>query len=400
MPPLNDGRNEMAKETISPVKFMRGSYYHPVRILQDDGTTKHARKGGFKSEEEALESYRKFEDDFLKANRAYQIKHNKDFGIKDYLIYWLEEIYTQRIENTTRMLSAYVMYDLILPQITQDIKLRYVSAEYLNAVLEKASKICDSAGSKSRELLNIAFKDAVVQGVVSRNPVPDTKAYPTKKGNVIVLNKENTKILLKTASEGNWYLEVLEGLFLGLRKGEIYGLKYSDYDFENQTVHIQRQLASNPTVEVGTSNILSYGLVLKEPKTANSYRTLRVPTALLDEVQKRKELNDFYRKRYGGSYTDNDLLSCQENGNPHSMSSMNAALTKICSRSGLPHITPHSLRHMFASILVEKGVPLAKVSAMLGHSSINTTFEYYVEVLDENEHIIDFLNDRFSVGGD
>jgi site-specific recombinase XerD len=50
--------------------------------------------------------------------------------------------------------------------------------------------------------------------------------------------------------------------------------------------------------------------------------------------------------------------------------------------------------------LVEKGVPLAKVSAMLGHSSINTTFEYYVEVLDENEHIIDFLNDRFSVGGD
>jgi site-specific recombinase XerD len=78
---------------------------------------------------------------------------------------------------------------------------------------------------------------------------------------------------------------------------------------------------------------------------------------------------------------------------------MNAALSKICNRSGLPHITPHSLRHMFASILIERGVPLTKVSAMLGHASIHTTFEYYVEVLDENEHIIDFLNEKFSVGG-
>jgi integrase len=389
----------MAKNSVNPVKFMRGSYYHPIKILQEDGTIKHARRGGFQSEEEAMESYRKYDEDFLKANRAYQIKHNKDFGIKDYLIYWLEEIYSQRIENTTRMLSAYVLYDLILPQITQDMKMRYVNVEYLNALLERVSKICDSAGSKSRELLHLAFKDAVIQGFIARNPVPGTKTYPARKGNVIVLNKENTKLLLKMASESNWYLEILEGLFLGLRKGEIYGLKYSDYDFRNQTVCIQRQLASNPKVEAGTSKVLKYGQILKEPKTANSYRTLRVPAAVLDEVRKRKEQNDFNRIRIGSSYSDNDFLSCQDNGCPHSLSAMNAALSKICNRSGLPHITPHSLRHMFASILIERGVPLTKVSAMLGHASIHTTFEYYVEVLDENEHIIDFLNEKFSVGG-
>jgi integrase len=389
----------MAKNSVNPVKFMRGSYYHPIKILQEDGTIKYARRGGFQSEEEAMESYRKYDEDFLKANRAYQIKHNKDFGIKDYLIYWLEEIYSQRIENTTRMLSAYVLYDLILPQITQDMKMRYVNVEYLNALLERVSKICDSAGSKSRELLHLAFKDAVIQGFIARNPVPGTKTYPARKGNVIVLNKENTKLLLKMASESNWYLEILEGLFLGLRKGEIYGLKYSDYDFKNQTVCIQRQLASNPKVEAGTSKILKYGQILKEPKTANSYRTLRVPAAVLDEVRKRKEQNDFNRIRIGSSYSDNDFLSCQDNGCPHSLSAMNAALSKICNRSGLPHITPHSLRHMFASILIERGVPLTKVSAMLGHASIHTTFEYYVEVLDENEHIIDFLNEKFSVGG-
>ena len=78
------------------------------------------------------------------------------------------------------------------------------------------------------------------------------------------------------------------------------------------------------------------------------------------------------------------------------MSSMNIALTKLCNRNGLPKITVHSLRHMFATILVEQGVPLVKISALLGHSSVNTTFEYYCDVMDENENIINFLNEKYS----
>ncbi|MCD7867397.1 MAG: hypothetical protein LUG62_04195 [Clostridiales bacterium] len=55
---------------------------------------------------------------------------------------------------------------------------------------------------------------------------------------------------------------------------------------------------------------------------------------------------------------------------------------------------------MYATILTEQGVPLVKVSALLGHSSIHTTFEYYCEVMDENERIINFMNDSFVAKGD
>lgn len=96
------------------------------------------------------------------------------------------------------------------------------------------------------------------------------------------------------------------------------------------------------------------------------------------------------------NYEDNGYVSCQNNGKPHSMSAMNIALTKLCRRNGLPSISVHSLRHMFATILIEQGVPLVKISALLGHSSINTTFEYYCEVMDENENIICFLNEKYS----
>ena len=50
---------------------------------------------------------------------------------------------------------------------------------------------------------------------------------------------------------------------------------------------------------------------------------------------------------------------------------------------------------MYATILIEQGVPLIKISALLGHSSVNTTFEYYCDVMDENEEIIDFMNRHF-----
>ena len=64
-------------------------------------------------------------------------------------------------------------------------------------------------------------------------------------------------------------------------------------------------------------------------------------------------------------------------------------------RNGLPAVTVHGLRHMFATILVEQGVPLVKISGLLGHSSVNTTFEYYCDVMDEKEKIIAFMNDAF-----
>jgi len=54
---------------------------------------------------------------------------------------------------------------------------------------------------------------------------------------------------------------------------------------------------------------------------------------------------------------------------------------------------------MFATVLLEQGVPIHKISAMLGHSSITTTFQYYADVIDEEDRIIDFMNNTFAADG-
>ena len=250
--------------------YERGSWCHRFKLLQEDGTTKYSKKGGFKTAKEAEKSCRKYETEYKKAYRAYHAASIRNLDLKEYLFFWLDEIYRARIENTTYMLASYVLYDLLFPNMEYGVKLRHINVEYLDSLLEKASKSCGSAGNKCRELLNIAMKDAAAEGFIHRNPVPDTKPYKRKRPKIVVLGKEKMKLFLEKASESNWYLEILLGLFVGLRKGEISGLKFSDIDVENRTLRIGRQVTANPYVEKGNSKIVKYRLAEKEPKTSTA----------------------------------------------------------------------------------------------------------------------------------
>ena len=386
----------MAKKSVA--FFERGSWYYRTKTLNEDGTVRYGKKGGFESEKDAVNAYKLSEQLFKQQQRKRMMESNnrQEIMLKDYLIYWYEEVFSLRIDPPTKALTAYVLYDLVFPNMEQDIKLRYVSVEYLDALLSRVAQCCKSAGNTTRTYLNIAFKDAVIEGYIPRNPIPDTKPYKRKAPKVMIYSKEKLKIFLRVASGNEWYLEYLLGLFCGLRKGEILGLKFSDFDLGQHTVKIERQLGASPVMEKGSSKIISNIIEEKEPKTPNSYRTLRIPSVIEQEVLRRKQLVEYQKELVLEGYEDHDYISCQENGKPHGMSSMNTALTKLCNRNGLPKISVHSLRHMFATILLEQGVPLIQISALLGHSSINTTFEYYCDVMDENENIISFLNETFA----
>ena len=292
--------------------FEAGSWHHRIKVLKEDGTTSYSKKGGFTTAEEAEESCKQYEKEYLRAYRNYHAAASADFDLKDYLVYWLEEIYSPRIENSTRMLASYVLYDLLVPNMTQTIRLRYLNAEYLDALLAKAAKASPSAGNKCRELLNIALKDAVAQGYSARNPVPSTKPYKRKKPTIIVLNRDEMRVFLEKASTDNWYLEILLGLFMGLRKGEILGLKYGDFNLTQKTVTISRQITADPIVSKGQGKISEYQVAEKDPKTKNSYRTLRVPDAIMEELAVRKTLSDVRKDQIGDAYVDNDYISCQK----------------------------------------------------------------------------------------
>lgn len=393
------------KNEKSVAFFERGSWYHRVKKLNEDYTTSYSKIGGFKTQKEAEKSYEKHKEEYENQLMIHHLNIDKEVYFSNYLIYWFENIFKDReLENTYIVGVAYVIYNFIVPYLRQedsqrDIKLRLVNASYLDTLLEDVSKITESAGNKCREVLNIAFKDARNSNYIVENPVEDTKTYKRKRPKVKILSKEQLKKLLKYSRYDNWYLEILLGVFCGLRKGEIMGLRFEDFDIENKIMRIRRQLVNDPkiskTTEVNKVKVDKYELVEKPPKK-NSYRNLRIPDVIIEELKKRKEEYELYKSKNKEFNKLGYVSFNKDTGNPHIPSSFNTYLSKKCSKIGITCVSVHGLRHMFATILIERGVKLIKISALLGHSSPNTTFEIYCDVMDEREKILEFMNKTFN----
>lgn len=395
----------MSEKRKSVAFYERGSWYHRTKELQSDYKVKYGKIGGFKTMEEAEESYKIHNEQFMKELTANHLLIDKEVMLEDYLIYWFEYVFREEQDNKNYEIGvAYVIYNFIIPLLRQNegsanIKLKLTNADYFDSLLEELSKMTKSAGNKCREVLNIAMKSAFRDNYITNNPIENTKKYYREKPKVKILREDELKKLLKQTKDSEWYLEILLAVFCGLRKGEIMGLKFSDFEIDNQILRINRQLVNDATLADNPTatrvKVDKYELVEKPPKK-DSYRILRVPKIIIKELEKRKMKQEKCKEIYDG-FIDYDYISFQsKNGLPHIPNSFNTFLYRVCPKLSISNISVHGLRHTFATILIEQGVPIIKISALLGHANPHTTFEIYCDVMEEKERILAFINNTFS----
>ena len=115
--------------------YERGSWYHRTKILQEDYSVKYGKTGGFSSDVEAEEAYKQHIDEFNRRMNMRFINREEDITFKNYMIFWYVSIFSERIKSTTRLLTSHVLYHFILPNVDENIVLKFV--QFLNNTLLK-----------------------------------------------------------------------------------------------------------------------------------------------------------------------------------------------------------------------------------------------------------------------
>ena len=92
--------------------FERGSWYHRTKTLDEKGNIKYGKKGGFATQQEAEENYWRCLEEFEKARLLISQNQTNNILFSDYLKLWFENEFSPKIQNTTRMVTAHVLYDI------------------------------------------------------------------------------------------------------------------------------------------------------------------------------------------------------------------------------------------------------------------------------------------------
>lgn len=313
-------------------------------------TIEYEKRTGFSSIQEA-EQAQTHENERYR-NQIARIKSltNMRYTFFEYLDYWYQNIYLPNADSAIKICYCWAIYKIIFPKAPRDVLIGMVTSDYLNEILENCQDYCKSAAPMVNKVFNVALKDAMDDDYLSNNPLADMKKYAWDIPAMIIYSKDQIRTLLQAAYEyHSVYLEILLVLFAGLRKGEIMGLKYSDFNQEQQTVKIERQITRDYELIVKNSStykVFTSKKSPKPPKSLCSYRTLRIHNIIFQELEIRKKENMQLFEELGKENQEwKEYICIGVKGNPKSESTLNAALERICERNSLPKISMHDLSY-------------------------------------------------------
>lgn len=230
-----------------------------------------------------------------------------------------------------------------------------------------------SVRSYHRTLSSILTR-AVKWGYIPSNPADAAEKPGLGRHESAFLEESDARRLLELlqAEHIRWWALITFDLMSGLRRGELLGLRWQDVDLENRTVTIRQ-----------TSNYLpGKGIYVGAPKTASSARPLLLSAAAVMILKEYQDWQDAQRALLGDAWEDKDgRIFTTETGAPIFPDSVTQWFSSFISRSGMPKVTVHSLRHTYATLMIADGVPLVVVSRQLGHAQTSTTANIYAHAI-------------------
>ncbi len=341
--------------------------------------------------------------------------------VGDYLLHWLREIVRDRLRDTTYRSYETVILVHLVPVLGRK-KLASLQPSDIRAAFNRLKTVCrccalgkDAAREEraqhtraartrprknarvipgarccaktppeccgefladgtiryAHRVLRVALQDAFLEGLVTQNVAKNLRLNHRYRPHFTPWTSGEAREFLEAARGGRLYALYVLALMLGLRKGELLGLRWSDIDLDRGVLRVRTSLQR-----------VNGQLRLGPVKTDSSARVVAMSASCVRVLRGHKERQDTERDAAGRTWTDHDLVFASARGTPLEPRNVTRQFDALCRRAGLRRIRFHDLRHTCATLLYEQGVTIDNIQNVLGHSSPTITKMIYVEVTE------------------
>ncbi|MBR3254697.1 MAG: site-specific integrase [Clostridia bacterium] len=320
---------------------------------------------------------------YLPINCSFE-KNESEKYFEVYIKEWLESYKNQIEENT------YDSYKTVITKVFdffngKNIKLKELKAFHIQNFYDSLYK----KGLKGNTILHYhanirkALQAAVKLDIIPSNPAD--KIERPKKEQFIAdrYNLEELQILFEKSKDDPLHLIILLASFYGLRRSEVLGLKWSAFDFVNNTITIKHKVIETMIDDKRT--------ILLKDKTKNksSYRSLPLIQEIKEALLEHKKQIEINKNLCGDSYILDyqDYIGVNEIGKIFRPEYITDHFSILLKNKNLRHIRFHDLRHSCASLLLARGIPMKAIQEWLGHSTYSTTANLYAHLESNTKNV-------------
>ena len=292
-----------------------------------------------------------------------------EMKMEEFILDFLEK-YKVNLSITTYKVYLRICKKYIIP-LLGDIKLSDIRPIHVQNYVDDLVGILTPQTIRIHlNILNLAFKRAYRLKLIKENVVQFVEVPKNKKFKNEIYNAEDMRILLEKCHKTPLELPIIIASGLGLRISEIMGLTWNNINFNDFTITVEKITVRDEGK-----------VILKEPKTESSVRTISAPKEIILMLKQLKK--ERLAAKLKGEKQHRELIFYDKNLEPIAPDVISKKFKYFLEVNNLKHIRFHDLRHSHVTMLIDAKVPLKVISERVGHSSVNTTLNIYSHALKE-----------------
>ncbi|MFD4315271.1 tyrosine-type recombinase/integrase [Streptomyces sp. NPDC058548] len=364
--PAKRKRNPNGAGTITQRKD--GRFQAAVYVLQPDGT--RARKFAYGKTWAECDAKRRAL--LEKAENGIPVP-TRSAKLSEWLPYWLDNVVQPR-----RKLSTYDKYEahvrLYLVPVIGSKRLESLSVADVRRFLVQLEKKTTAATAKeSHRVLRTALTAACREELITRNVATLVEPPRPKTRELSPWSLDETLDFLAAARRDPLYAAFVLAITMGLRRGELVGLRWADIDLDKRVLYVRQQTQRRR------------GVLYDDDPKGRRRRTVPLPAMCIAPLRWHRMRQNDQRARAGEEWKGTDYVFTTRTGSPVEPRNVYRSFTRVAASAGLRVIRLHDARHGCATLLTAAGVAPRVVMEILGHSQISITMDVYTHVVQDTQ---------------